>query len=266
MQFKSVAFVAASKLPRAQEALAQLQTRYSHVRVDDADVIVALGGDGFMLETLHEQVAAPKPIFGMNLGSVGFLMNHYAPENLRERIESSEVAVLHPLKMTATPYTTNSTNSPDISDIVIAHAINDVSLFRESHQTAHIRVIVDDQVRIDDLVCDGIIVSTPAGSTAYNLSAGGPVIPIGSDVLALTPISPFRPRRWRGAILPSSSKIRFEIHDPDKRPTGAVADSRPVDNIRHVEIIEDKSLSFKLLFDPDRKLEERVINEQFMRD
>jgi NAD+ kinase len=248
-----IAFVAAdSKL--AQEALAALLARYPHVEPESADVIVALGGDGTMLETLHRHMPRNAPIFGMNLGSVGFLMNRYDEEDLIQRLNLARPAVLHPLLMEA-----RRTNG----EMYRALAINEVSLLRETHQTAKIRVLIDGRVRMEELFCDGVLVATPAGSTAYNLSAHGPIVPLGAPILALTPISAFRPRRWRGALLPHTAVVTFEILESDKRPVSAVADYTEVREVAEVRVREDRSVSLTLLFDPDQNLEERILKEQF---
>ncbi len=238
----------------AQQALTFLSTKYPLVPEEEAEIIVALGGDGFMLETLHKHMKTNTPVFGMNCGTVGFLMNTYNPDNLLERLQDADTVELHPLEMTAT-------NMNNIE--VKASAINEVSLLRESRQAAKIRVFVDGTLRMDELICDGVLVSTAAGSTAYNLSAHGPIIPLGTELLALTPISSFRPRRWRGALLPHSASVTFEILFPDKRPVSAVADFTEVRDVKWVKVKEDKSISLRLLFDKDQSLKERIIQEQF---
>ena len=244
----------ASGAPAAQRSLKALKTKYSHVRPEDADVIVALGGDGFMLETLHGNSARNVPIFGMQRGTVGFLMNSYSENDLVARIADAKAVDLTPLRMTAI--------SSDGS-VVEALAINEVSLLRQTRQSAKIRITVDGIERLPELVCDGALVATPAGSTAYNLSAHGPVVPLNSDVLCLTPISAFRPRRWRGALLPSQAKVVFDVLDPEKRPVLAVADYTEARDVTRVEISEDPTHAFKMLFDPEHDLEERVLKEQF---
>lgn len=239
----------------AQKALTQLLDSYDHVKEEEADVIVALGGDGFMLETLHRNIKRGTPVFGMNCGTVGFLMNPFNLDKLPDRIKSAETVELRPLEM----------HVRTISGIEVkASAINEVSLLRETRQAAKIRVYVDGVMRMEELVCDGILLSTAAGSTAYNLSAHGPIIPIGTNLLALTPISAFRPRRWRGALLPHDAEVRFEILFSDKRPVSAVADSTEVRDVEWVRIREDKSISIKLLFDKEQNLKERIIQEQFL--
>lgn len=249
-----LAFVAAD-VDEAQSALRDLQARYRHVSIEDADVVVALGGDGFMLETLHRYLPHSMPIYGMNRGSVGFLMNAYSPDDLTARIARSELVVLHPLRMTAE--TVDGKQQ-------VALAINEVSLLRETRQAAKIRIVVDGVERLDELVCDGAIIATPAGSTAYNLSAHGPIIPLGAEILALTPISAFRPRRWRGALLPSTAVVEFEIMEGRKRPVSAVADFTEIRDVRRVTVGEDRSLAMSLLFDVDHTLRERIIKEQFI--
>jgi NAD+ kinase len=248
-----VAFLAADN-DEARRALTQLEERYAHVPSDQADVIVALGGDGMMLETLHRFIGRDVPIFGMNRGTVGFLMNQYDDEDLPARLATAQEVALHPLAMTARTIT---------GETVRAIAINEVSLLRETRQTAKIAIHVDGVVRLPLLICDGILIATPAGSTAYNLSAHGPVLPLGSGVLALTPISAFRPRRWRGATLPHSAKVVFEVLESEKRPVSAVADYTEVRDVVEVEVCEDRSRALKLLFDPEHNLEERILSEQF---
>jgi NAD+ kinase len=248
-----LAFLASDR-PEAQSARAALAGRYGAVSEDDADVVVALGGDGFMLAMLHRNIASHKPIYGMNRGSVGFLMNEYAEEGLMERIAEAERAVIHPLVMEARDVHGQSHR---------ALAINDVSLLRQTYQTAKLRILIDGKTRMDELICDGILVSTPAGSTAYNLSAHGPIIPLGGEVLALTPISPFRPRRWRGALLSHTAKVSFEVLEDDKRPVSAAADNVEVRDVVRVDVAEDRTISLSLLFDAGRSLEERVLAEQF---
>jgi NAD+ kinase len=245
---------AASDRPEAQEARRRLIQRYGEAPETEARVIVALGGDGFMLETLHRHIDSRSAIYGMNRGSVGFLMNEYSEEGLLERIAQAERAVIHPLRMT--------TRDKD-GAIERALAINEVSLLRQTRQTAKLRISVDGKVRLAELQCDGALISTPAGSTAYNLSAHGPIIPLDGKVLALTPISAFRPRRWRGALLPHAARVKFEVLESDKRPVSAVADNFEVRDIVEVQIEEDRSISLTMLFDAGRSLEERVLAEQF---
>jgi NAD+ kinase len=252
--FEKLAFRAADT-PEAQAALARLQARYPAVPIGEAEVIIALGGDGFMLETMHVTIDRGLPIYGMNLGTVGFLLNAYDEENLLERLARAAPAPLHPLRMRAR-----------LQDGGIADGlgINEVSLFRETRQTASLSIEIDGTLQMPELICDGVLVATPAGSTAYNLSAHGPILPIGSKLLALTPISPFRPRRWRGALLPSSTHFRFRVHNPDKRPVSAVADYTEVRDVVEVEIWEDRERSLQLLFDPEHNLEARILKEQFI--
>ncbi len=235
----------------AQDALA---ARYGAAPLDRASVVVALGGDGMMLETQHRLLGRNLPVYGMNCGSVGFLMNDYREEDLVERLVAAQAAVLHPLRMRA------YTGAPEPTE---ALAINEVSLLREIRQAAKIRVLVDGKVRLPELICDGILVSTPAGSTAYNLSAHGPIVPLGANLLPLTPISPFRPRRWRGALLPAEAEVVFEVLEHEKRPVAAVADYTEVRDVRRVEVREDRSVMLTMLFDPDHGLSERIIAEQF---
>jgi NAD+ kinase len=250
---RRLAFVADDR-PDAQAAREMLSTRYAGVAPEDADVVVALGGDGFMLETLHRNLPGSKPIYGMNRGSVGFLMNEYAEDQLIERINAAEHAVIFPLSMHAI--------CRDGQE-VRAMAINEVSLLRQTHQTAKLKIIIDGKERLDELVCDGALVCTPAGSTAYNLSAHGTIIPIGSQVMGLTPISAFRPRRWRGALLPHTAKVTFEVLEPAKRPVSAVADNVEVRHVARVHVAEDRTQPLVMLFDAGRSLEERILTEQF---
>jgi len=232
----------------------RLSELYGAVEEADADIVVALGGDGFMLETLHRNLANRTPIYGMNRGSVGFLMNEYAEEELLERIAEAERALIHPLVMKATDVTGASHQ---------ALAINEVSLLRQTYQTAKLRISIDGKVRMAELFCDGALVSTPAGSTAYNLSAHGPIIPLSGEVLALTPISAFRPRRWRGALLSHKAKVTFEVLESGKRPVSAVADNVEVRDVIRVDVAEDRSVCLTILFDAGHSLEERVLAEQF---
>ena len=252
-KFEKIAFVA-SDGAEAREALTRLSERYGNVKPKEADAIVALGGDGLMLQTLHRHLNDHIPIYGMNRGSVGFLMNEYSEDDLLERINAAERAVIHPLAMVAIDANRKQHR---------ALAINEVSLLRQTRQTAKLRISIDGKVRMGELVCDGVLLATPAGSTAYNLSAHGPIIPIGAQVLALTPISAFRPRRWRGALLPQTARVTFEILECDKRPVSAVADNFEVRDVVEVHIAEDSSASLSMLFDAGRSLEERVLTEQF---
>jgi NAD+ kinase len=247
-------FFTASERPEAQEACARLAARYGEVPIEDAEVIVALGGDGFMLETFHDHMQLGLPIYGMNRGSVGFLMNEYSEYGLMERIAAAEQATIYPLRMTAT----------DVEGKThVALAINEVSLLRQTRQAAKLRISIDGKLRLAELACDGALVSTPAGSTAYNLSAHGPIIPLEAKVLALTPISAFRPRRWRGALLSHTAKVTFEILEANKRPVSAVADNFEVRDVMDVHIAEDREVKLCMLFDEGRSLEERVLAEQF---
>jgi NAD+ kinase len=250
----AIAFVA-SGVEAAQEAHVALSARYGEVPLDEAQVIVALGGDGFMLETLHATQTLDVPVYGMNRGTVGFLMNAYAEEDLPERLRAAEEEVLNPLFMRAT------TVSGAVHE---ALAINEVSLLRQGPQAARLRISVDGRVRMEELVCDGALVATPAGSTAYNYSAHGPILPIGSDVLALTAMAAFRPRRWRGALLRKTSKVRFEVLNPAKRPVMADADAQSVRDVALVDIRSESAIRHRLLFDPGHGLEERLIREQFV--
>ncbi|MDO8421658.1 MAG: NAD kinase [Parvibaculum sp.] len=254
MKFKNIAFVA-TNVPEAQEALASLSARYGDTALAEADVIVALGGDGLMLQTLHKYMHLDIPIYGMNFGSVGFLMNQYNDMDLMERLDAADIAHLHPLRMKAT--LSNGTEHE-------ALAINEVSLLRETYQAAKIRISIDGKVRMPELSCDGVLVSTPAGSTAYNLSAQGPIIPIDAALLALTPISAFRPRRWRGALLSHRAKVRFEILEAEKRPISAVADHREFRDVVDVTVEEDASINLKMMFDEGHSLDERILTEQFL--
>jgi NAD+ kinase len=248
-----IAFVA-SERPEAQEARARLSALYGDASEVGAQVIVALGGDGFMLETLHRYMEGGAPIYGMNRGSVGFLMNEYAEEGLLERIAVAERAVVHPLRMEAVDVRGKTHH---------ALAFNEVSLLRQTRQTAKLRISIDGKVRLSELSCDGALVATPAGSTAYNLSAHGPIIPLDARVLALTPISAFRPRRWRGALLHHTAKVAFDILEADKRPVSAVADNIEVRDVMSVKLAEDRKVARPMLFDAGRSLEERVLSEQF---
>jgi NAD+ kinase len=244
----------AAETEAAQRALNELCSIYACVPPERAEVIIPLGGDGFMLETLHRFLSKGVPIYGMHRGSVGFLMNPYRPEGLHERLAAAQPVVLHPLEMMA---------RDEHGDHRRALAFNEVSLLRESRQAAKLRVSIDGIVRIEELMADGILVATPVGSTAYNLSAHGPIIPLGAGVLALTPISAFRPRRWRGALLPHEAKVAIEALETDKRPVSAVADFTEVRDVVSVEVKENRDISMTLLFDHDSNLEERVLKEQF---
>ena len=248
-----IAFLAApTEVARAAQD--KLAARYGAASLDRAEVVVALGGDGMMLETQHRLLGRNLPVYGMNCGSVGFLMNEYREDGLAERLAAAQAATLHPLRMRAFTGATTP---------VEALAINEVSLLRETRQAAKIRVMVDGKTRLEELICDGILVSTPAGSTAYNLSAHGPIIPLGANLLPLTPISAFRPRRWRGALLPAEAEVVFEVLEAEKRPVSATADYTEVRDVRRVEVREDRTVSLTMLFDPDHGLSERIIAEQF---
>ncbi len=245
---------AAADTPEAQAAYTALTKRYGNCTLSQADVIVALGGDGLMLETLHRSIKTGKPIFGMNRGSVGFLLNEYDVDDLPSRIGRTQSVTLHPLRMIAKG-----------ADGLISQglAINEVSLLRETRQAAKLRISVDGIERLPELICDGALVCTPAGSTAYNLSAHGSIIPLEAGILGVTPISAFRPRRWRGALLPHTARIRFDILERDKRPVSAVADYTEVRDVAVVEVLEDRSVELQLLFDPEHSLDERILKEQF---
>jgi NAD+ kinase len=240
----------------AQDAAVKLRERRDWVELDHAEMVVALGGDGFMLQVLHQMLERRRilPVFGMNLGTVGFLMNEWREKRLDERIEGAKLFNVTPLKMEATTIDGEQVTLP---------AINEVSLLRETRQTAKLEVSVNDRIVIPELVCDGVLVATPAGSTAYNLSAQGPILPLGSAMLALTPISPFRPRRWRGAILTESARIAFRVLDAVKRPVSCVADQREVRDVATISVSIDKSQTLKLLFDPEHALDDRIVMEQF---
>ena len=250
---RTIAFLA-SDTPMSQDAKARLEARYGAHAPEDADVIVALGGDGFMLATLHATQALEVPVYGMNRGTVGFLMNAYDEDALVARLEAAEVAAINTLHMTATT---------TAGDVVEALAINEVSLLRAGPQAAKLRILVDGRLRMEELVCDGALVCTPAGSTAYNYSAHGPILHIEADVLALTAVAAFRPRRWRGALLPKHAVVRFDVIDPGKRPVMADADSRSVANVVSVEIRSHPEITHHILFDPGHGLEERLLREQF---
>jgi NAD+ kinase len=251
--YEKIAFIASDHLG-ADDVRAEMIARYGDAPLEEADCIVALGGDGLMLETLHRVMGRATPIFGMHLGSIGFLMNRLDPDNLRERLSAAQLTLLHPLRMMATNTDGETFN---------AVAINEVSLLRQSAQAAKLEIFVDDRKRMDELICDGVLLATPAGSTAYNLSAHGPIVPITASLLALTPISAFRPRRWRGALLSNRAKVSIRIQEPDKRPVSVVADHTEFRNITEVEIFEDRSLDLLLLFDEDHSLDERILAEQF---
>jgi len=246
--------IIASDFGEASNAAKSLKSQYRAVSISEADIIVALGGDGFMLQTLHTYMDHNKPIFGMNKGTVGFLMNEYSKENLMERIENADSFSLHPLKMRATRCD---------GETVEHLAVNEISLLRETRQAANISISIDGKTRLSELVGDGVMVATPAGSTAYNLSAHGPIIPLGSDLMALTPLSAFRPRRWRGALLPHHVAVELTVNQAQKRPVSAVADMHEVRDVRKVFIEEDRSRTLTLLFDAEHTLADRIFNEQF---
>jgi NAD+ kinase len=248
-----IAFTASPK-PEAQAAANRLRLRYGEVPEDSADVIVAVGGDGHMLDVLRQRLNDRKPVYGLNQGTIGFLMNDWAEDGLLERLESAEPIVIKPLRMRARTLT-------GLSEERLA--INEVSLLRQSVQTAKLRITIDGKERLAELNCDGAILATPAGSTAYNLSAQGPILPLGANLLALTPLSPFRPRRWRGALVPNRAKVRIEALDPERRPVAAAADSQEVRDIVTVDIEEDSSRKLTMLFDEGRALDERIAVEQF---
>lgn len=247
----------ASPADNAREAEELLRQQYDFVSLEEADMVIALGGDGFMLQTLHHMLEARRilPVFGMNRGTVGFLMNEWRRDALDERLERAKTFKVNPLRMTVDTVDGEQFSIP---------AINEVSLLRETRQTAKLTVQVNGRTMLPELVCDGVLVATPAGSTAYNLSAQGPILPLGSGMIALTPISPFRPRRWRGAILPEKVIVRFEVLDPVKRPVSAVADQREVRDVARVEVSIDRSSPLTLLFDPEHALDDRIAMEQFI--
>ncbi|TCT37486.1 NAD kinase [Martelella mediterranea] len=244
----------ASDSEEAQKAHIALTEQYGNVSAEDADYIVALGGDGFMLQTLHETMNSGKLVYGMNRGSVGFLMNEYSEDDLHDRLAAADINVIRPLRMT-------TENADGTSSIALA--INEVSLLRQSHQAAKLKVTVDGKVRLPELACDGILVATPAGSTAYNLSVHGPIIPLEAPLLAITPVSAFRPRRWRGALLQNTSVVELEVLEPEKRLVNAFADHTEVRHILHVRVEQDPEARAKVLSDPNRSWSERILAEQF---
>ena len=252
MSDKKIHFVSSDN-KAAKEAKDNLVKKYKDYSAPEADVIVALGGDGLMLQTLHDNIDEAKPIFGINKGSVGFLMNDYNDDDLLERIESATLTKVYPLQMTV----------KTVQEEISAKAINEVSLLRQTYQAAKIKIKIDDKIRLEELICDGILLATPAGSTAYNLSAHGPILPITSNLLALTPISAFRPRRWKGALLPHDSIVEIEILEKNKRPVSAVADNLEIRDIESVKITEDRKTELFMLFDPETNLEEKILEEQF---
>ncbi|MBL8565934.1 MAG: NAD kinase [Hyphomicrobiaceae bacterium] len=251
--FDRIAFIA-SDVAEAQAALQRLSHRYGNVKPGEADAIVALGGDGLMLQTLHRYMKDRIPIYGMNRGSIGFLMNEYREEDLPARLAAAETSRIHPLSMIATDKAGREH---------VGLGINEVSVFRERFQAAKLQISVDGKVRLHELICDGVLVATPAGSTAYNLSADGPILPISSPLLALTPISPFRPRRWRGALLTNKARITMSVIEPDKRPVSAVADQFEIRDVVRVEIEQAHEIELYMMFDPGHDLDERIIAEQF---
>jgi NAD+ kinase len=248
-----IAFLA-NPTAEAQQARATLVARYGEVAPQQADVLVALGGDGFMLRTLHAMLDLRTPVFGMKLGKVGFLMNHYHAEDLPARLARAHATPLAPLHMRA---------ETETGAVEEALAFNEVSLLRQTNQAAHLRIALDGQVKLDELICDGALLATPAGSTAYNFSAHGPILPLDANVLALTPISPFRPRRWRGALLPADTRVRIDVIAPELRPVSVTADFHEVRRIRAVSVHSQPAHAVTLLFDPEHKLEERILDEQF---
>ena len=251
--FNKICFVA-SETDEAREAAERLSTRYGQANAQAADAIVALGGDGLMLQTLHAHLDEATPIYGMNRGSVGFLMNEYAEEGLIERLQQAKINVIHPLRMRVEDCN---------GDRHEALAINEASLFRQTYQAAKLRISVDGTVRMEELVCDGALVATPAGSTAYNLSAHGPILPINAPLLALTPISPFRPRAWRGALLPNTAYVTIDVLEADKRPVSAVADHTEFRSVKQVDVSEESAIELLMMFDPGHALEDRILAEQF---
>lgn len=252
-RYDRIAFVASAG-EEPQAALARLANLYGNCPPSEADVVVALGGDGLMLQTLHQNMRSGRPIYGMHRGTIGFMMNEFSTHDLHARLAAARESVIHPLLMRAT----------DIHGKVhIHHAINEVALFRQIYQAARLRILVDERERMPELIADGILVSTPAGSTAYNLSVQGPILPINAALLALTPISAFRPRRWRGALLPDSAYVVIEVLEGEKRPVAAVADHDEARDVGRVEVLSDKTISMRMLFDPGHSLEERILREQF---
>lgn len=255
MDAKSLTFsFASSGTPEADAAAQRLTQRYGQTPAAEADIIVALGGDGFLLQTLRDTMSTGKCVFGMNRGTVGFLMNEYSEDDVPERLAAAEAETIRPLEML-----TVDTNGETMQ----ALAINEVSLLRQSYQAALLRIAVDNKVRLEELICDGVMVATPAGSTAYNLSAHGPILPLDAPLLALTPVSPFRPRRWRGALLPKTAVVRFDILEGPKRPVNAVADHTEVKSVISVEVKESTTHTATLLFDPGHSWSERILTEQF---
>ena len=262
MKYKNIAVIAANHNANANERKNALIKKYNftditndHKQIENIDLVIAIGGDGLMLYLLHEYEAKRVPVYGINCGTVGFLMNNFSEEDFLEVLSRAKESTLYPLRA----------NIIDSKNTHHSHiAINEIALLRQSSQAAKIKIEINEQLRLETLAADGILVATAAGSTAYNLSAGGPIIPFGSEILALTPISPFRPRKWRGALLPANSKIRLQVLDGESRPVSATADSSEVRNVKEVIIFEDRSIAFKILFDPNHSLEERIIREQFV--
>lgn len=254
MSFDNIAFVS-SDSETARRACSRFRKKLGTVSLEKADAIVVLGGDGTMLETLHKLFDRDVPIYGMNRGTVGFLMNEFHEGAIKKRLNLAQKVELHPLRMDVTTVNGDQSN---------AYCINEVALLRETRQAAKLRISIDGKIRMPELICDGAVVATPAGSTAYNLSAHGPIIPLGAELLALTPISAFRPRRWRGALLPSTAEVLLEIQEPKKRPVSAVADYTEIRDVRRVRIRQDTDITMTLLFDPEHNLEERILNEQFV--
>jgi NAD+ kinase len=246
--------IIASAAPEAQAAARQLAERYGDVPLNDADVVVALGGDGLMLQTMHQLMGSGRPIYGMNRGSVGFLMNDFRPRGLPSRLAAAERSIVHPLLMSAVDVKGKTHR---------AKAINEVHLIRQSYQAAKLSISIDGQPRLDELIADGVLLATPAGSTAYNLSANGPILPLNAPLLALTPISPFRPRRWNGALLPDQARVTVEVKEPEKRPVAAVADHTEIRKVQKVDISLDRSTDIIILHDPGHSLDERILREQF---
>ena len=251
--FENIAFVA-SATEENETVRRRLAHRFGSVPPDQADVIVALGGDGLMLQTLHRHMDNNIPIFGMNCGSIGFLMNEFSEDDLLNRLQDAEISEIHPLQMKAIDKDGNTHE---------AVAINEISIYRQTAQAAKLEIYIDGKIRMEELICDGVLVSTPAGSTAYNLSAHGPILPIDSSLLALTPISPFRPRHWRGALLPNQAKVRVVVREPNKRPLSAVADHMEYRDVLEVEICEDSGTSCQIMFDSAHSWAERILAEQF---
>ncbi len=252
-RYERIAFVA-SRSPEAGKALARLVKRYGNVPPGKADVVVALGGDGLMLQTLHKSMKSGQPIYGMHRGTVGFLMNEFQEKGLRERLAAAQTTLIHPLLMRARDMKGRVTER---------YAINEVSLFRQTYQVSRLAIFIDGKERLPELMADGVLVATPAGSTAYNLSAQGPIIPLNASLLAVTPISPFRPRRWRGALLPDAARVTIKVLDAERRPVAAVADHAEVRSVREVDVTMDHSISMQMLFDPGHSLDERILREQF---